>query len=254
MNCKNCGNIANETYCPNCAQSTKVERINLKSILSELSDSIFQVNRGFLFTIKELFTRPGHSIREYLEGKRRNHFKPIAFLFTLSTIYFLLSRYIDFDTILGYFAEGASAAVTDLSRKSADYEKSNGIVTTLNWLADNYAYTTLLLLPMYSLASYVSFLGLKFNYLEHVALNAYLSGQQTIIYIVFFTLFIFIDVYYIEALPILISMGYTFWVFRQFFIGLSLSSVVLRVILTYILYFIFTFGFIFVLLIVRRLF
>lgn len=258
MECKNCGNIANETYCSNCAQSTKVDRINLKSLLNELSDSIFQVNRGFLYTIKELFIRPGHSIREYLQGKRRNHFKPIAFLFTLSTIYFLLSRHIDFDTLLGYFAEGFSAGDSDLSKESVDYTESKRMVGILNWLADNYAYATLLLLPLYSFASYISFHGIKYNYLEHIALNAYISGLQTILYIVFFTLFIFIDVYYLEALPLLFSMGYTFWVFRQFFIELSISSLVLRTILTYMFYSMFTFGFVLVFslisMIIRKLF
>lgn len=254
MKCKNCGNVANESYCPYCAQKTKVDRITFKSLLEEFSDTIFQVNKGFLYTVKELFIRPGHTIREYLDGKRKNHFKPIAFVFTLSTIYFLLSRYVDFDTLLGYLAEGFSAADADISKESPDYEESKKMAGILNWMANNYAYASLLLLPLYALASYLSFLGLRYNYLEHIAVNAYVTGQQAIIYIVFFALFLLIDVYYLEAIPVLISMGYTFWVFRQLFNNLSTSSFILRTILTYIFCAVFTFGFMFIFSLISMIF
>ena len=78
MNCKNCGNIVEGEYCNHCGQRSNVGRITLSSLLNELTESIFQIDRGFFYTLTQLFARPGKSIREYLNGKRRKHFKPIA--------------------------------------------------------------------------------------------------------------------------------------------------------------------------------
>ncbi|MCB0631023.1 MAG: DUF3667 domain-containing protein, partial [Lewinella sp.] len=66
MNCKNCNQTAGGNFCAHCGQSTKVDKINLPNFLRELSEGVFQINRGFFFTLKELFVRPGYSIRAYL--------------------------------------------------------------------------------------------------------------------------------------------------------------------------------------------
>jgi Protein of unknown function (DUF3667) len=50
------------------------------------------LDKGILFTTKELFTRPGHSIREFLDGKRVRHFKPISMVIILAGIYGFLSH------------------------------------------------------------------------------------------------------------------------------------------------------------------
>jgi hypothetical protein len=86
MNCKNCSQIINGNFCTHCGQSTKVDRINLSNFLSELSEGIFQINKGLFYSVKELFLRPEYNIRAYLNGKIKNHFKPIAYVFILSTV------------------------------------------------------------------------------------------------------------------------------------------------------------------------
>ncbi|TCI92180.1 DUF3667 domain-containing protein [Tenacibaculum sp. M341] len=175
MTCKNCGNTVIGNYCSNCGQSTKVNNINLSNFITEVSNSVFQIDKGFFFTLKELFVRPGHSIREFINGKRKNHFKPIAFILTLSTIYFLISKISDGHTIIDNFLASASDAGDkhNLNTSSSNLAK---------WLSNNYAYTALLLLPVFSFATYISFVDFKKNYLEHIVINAYVTGQQTIFY------------------------------------------------------------------------
>lgn len=46
------------------------------------------------------------------------------------------------------------------------------------WFKDNYAYTTLFLVPLVSLAPYVAFLGKGYNYFEHLILNLYVENQK----------------------------------------------------------------------------
>ncbi len=40
-----------------------------------------------------MFTRPGHTIREYIEGKSVKHFEPIALLLTVATFYEIFYHY-----------------------------------------------------------------------------------------------------------------------------------------------------------------
>lgn len=235
MTCKNCGQNFEGNFCNNCGQNSNVQKINLSYLVDEISNSVLQVNRGILFTIKELFIRPGHSIREFLEGKRKQHFKPLAFVLLVSTVYVLLTYFTGTKTFLGDTITGISEAI---SSKGQELSKS---VKILNWLANNYAYSTLLLLPIFSFASYLSFKKAKYNYFEHLILNFYITGQQIVIYLIFTFLFYAInsESYLLQGLPFIFSLLFTFFVFIQFFKSQKLVTKIFHTLLTYILYYIF---------------
>lgn len=235
MKCKNCENEFQGNFCNQCGQNNRVNKLTLKTFLEELSDSIFQVNHGLFFTIKSLFTRPGNSIREFLDGKRKEYFKPIAFVLTLSTVYFLVSQFSDSPTLIDDFLSGYSAGGIE---KDITKEKSPIII----WLSDNYAYTTLLLIPIFSLASYISFLGLKRNYLEHIVINSFVTGQQAIFYSIFMVLGVLSGKEDKTTLiAVIISMLFNYWTYNQFFSKEKKGLVVLRFLLTYFLFYIFFF-------------
>ena len=100
MNCKNCGNPVNNNFCSNCGQRTTVERIKFKSLIEEFQNNTLQINRGFLFTIKELFLKPGDTILNFLSGKRKPYYKPISFLILSVTLYVLVSYLLSVDSVL----------------------------------------------------------------------------------------------------------------------------------------------------------
>ena len=231
MNCKNCNQIVQENFCAHCGQNTKVSKLNLPNFLSEVSESVFQIDKGFFYTLKELFVRPGHSIREYLAGKRKNHFKPIAYAITISTIYFLISQFTESGTVIDDFTLGYSNAAND------NNVQQDSKIEILNWFSKNYAYTVLMLLPFYSFASFLAFFGLGYNYLEHLVINAYIIGQQAIFYSFFALLTITtINNDFLVSFAVLFSISYTFYVFLQFFSKKSNLNIILRTILTYTLY------------------
>jgi hypothetical protein len=231
MNCKNCGNEIEGKFCSNCGQSAKVDKLNLQSFLSELADNVFQINKGLFFTIKELSLKPGHTIRNFLEGKRKNHFKPIAYVFLLSTIYILVSKFFDSPTLIEDFFAGAS----DNVQEEGSVEK----FPIIEWLSNNYAYTTLLLIPIFSLASFLSFLGLKRNYLEHIVLNSYITGHQAILYSFSALVGQFFEHNGINVLiAFLTTVLFNFWTFIQFFNNEKKLLVIARLLLTYLLFYI----------------
>lgn len=230
MTCKNCDQPIEGNYCSHCGQSTKVDKINFSNFITDFTDSVFQVNHGLFFSIKELFLRPGYSIKDYLNGKRKNHIKPIAYALTLSTIYFIFSQVFESTTIADDFIIGFS----NFSEVKGSNQEDLKI---LQWFADNYAYTTLLLLPIFSLGSYLSFKNAKYNYLEHLVLNAYIAGQQAIFYSVSSTFSLVpSENDFLVSLPLMAASLYTFYVYWQFFSERSRLSVVLRTILSYIIY------------------
>ncbi len=235
MNCKNCDNRVDGNFCTHCGQNSKVEKLNLPNFLTEISDSVFQLNRGLLYTIKELFTRPGHAIRDFIQGKRKWYFKPIAYVLTLSTIYYLVSQISDSPTLIDDFLNGASAGVTDTGKD----ENSIAKFPIVHWLSNNYAYATLLLIPIFSLASFISFLGLGRNYLENIVINSYITGQQAIFYSFFTVIGAFFDIHDFTVLSaVIISVLFNFWSYVQFFGNTKKAFVIIRLFLTYFLFYI----------------
>lgn len=229
MNCKNCNSELLGEFCSQCGQKSKIERINLDYLLNEISSSIFQLNRGFFFTIKELLLRPGHSIREFLSGKRVNHYKPIGFLFITSTIYVLSAYFMErntffYDIALG-FEEGASGA------KNSDEKIETAF---LSWMSNYQAYIPLIILPIFSISTYLAFIKSKYNYFEHLVINFYITGQQMIIYWLLGFLFYKENIFMI--IPIVLGVIYNFWCFNQIFEGMKVSTKIGLIILSYIIF------------------
>jgi len=235
MHCNNCGHIVENNYCSHCGQSALVGRITIKRLLSQLNDSIFQLDRGFFFTFFALFRSPGASIRAYLDGKRVSYYKPITYVLILSTIYFVSTNFLGMNTWLGDIISGFQRGMTD------DGESTEGIVPSImNWFAGNFAYTTLLLLPIFSFSSFLAFKSKGYNYAEHLVLNAYITGQKAILYVLTAIILAIVDKYWLEPLGLGLSMLYTFIVYWQFFNDGNRAANLLRSIITYLLFFIFT--------------
>jgi len=143
--------------------------------------------------------------------------------------------------------------ISGFSKASYDSERGIGIPSIVTWFSENFAYATLLLIPIFSFASFLSFSGSGRNYLEHIVLNSYVTGQQAIFYSFFLLLRIFFINTYLELIPFLISILYSFWVFWQFFTKGNRIINILRSVLTYILYSIFSFGLLFIINTVQKL-
>jgi len=85
-NCKNCSNPITGNFCSNCGRPAELRRIDKSYIFHEIGD-FFGANKGFLYTIKELFASPGKSVRDFLTGDRYRFVKPITFVIITSLIY-----------------------------------------------------------------------------------------------------------------------------------------------------------------------
>lgn len=232
MNCKNCNQDYEGKYCNNCGQKANAKRLDFGYLRDEVVTSIFQLERGMLFTMKELVTRPGHSIRAFIEGKRKNHFKPLAFLLVAGTLYVISNKIVGNTTVVDQFIEGFKEGGQVLP-DSPEEKIFNGII-------DYQVYVILIAMLIYSVASYLAFIKSGYNFIEHLVLNFYISGQQFFIYTIF-SFFIFEDESIFILIPFLLAFLFNAWTFIQFFKDKGFLKKIGLVLLTYILFFIILF-------------
>lgn len=217
QSCKNCHYHFTGNFCNQCGQTADTQDINFKSFVHEIQHGLLNWDKGIWFTTRELLTRPGHSIREYMEGKRVMHFKPLAYLLLLASLYLLFNKWSKNKTILEEFLLGVSSAWKD-QPDAANYLLP---LQVTNWMINNYAYTTLLLLPVFSFASFLVFKSQQRNYFQHLLLNTFIAGQRTAV----FLLLVPVTYYLVPAaykdvtdiLRIFLGVFLTFWTYYQFF-------------------------------------
>ena len=174
--CLNCNGAFEGKYCNNCGQATDTHLINIHFLWHDIQHGLFHFDKGLLYTAKELFIRPGNTIREFIEGKRVQHFKPFSFIIIMSALYGLLYHFSHIKVMQDLmFHEGTFNGYIDV-------EKAN------EWVISHVAWIKLYKLPLMALGSYIAFRKYGYNYVEHLVINAFLSGQILILYILMFPL------------------------------------------------------------------
>ena len=217
-NCKNCNQVITANFCIDCGQKSTVHRYSFKHFIEhDLIHGIWHVDNGILFTIKELFTRPGHSIREFINGKRIGYFSFVTLLLLILAISHFLGEY-------------AQVKLSDLMPES-----SKSVMNELQEFTKKNPKTTLLLtIPFYSSFSFLWFRKSKLNLTEHFVLNSYKTIGESLIALLFVIITIFFS--NIKVLTIVYSIislstiFYAFWFYRQFFsaYGYSKKSLIIR--------------------------
>jgi hypothetical protein len=81
--CRNCGAAfaTDQKFCGACGQRTNIApRLTMREIGHDLVHAITHADHSIFALIRALLTRPGHVARDYIEGRRKRHFGPFAFL------------------------------------------------------------------------------------------------------------------------------------------------------------------------------
>jgi len=163
--CKNCAAELTDAFCATCGQRADTRRISWKWLGEEFLSSVFVLERGLLFTLKELFTRPGYMMREYLDGKRKAHFKPLSFVLVMAAVYSILYPNMP----------------PDYSSTNASMQKS---MEMMNVIMGHYALVELALIPLFATFTWLFLRKYGHNFAEHLVIQAFLSGQRILFNIV----------------------------------------------------------------------
>jgi hypothetical protein len=230
--CKNCHNHFKGNYCSTCGQAAETHELNFYFLWHDIQHGLLHFDKGIWFTSRELFTRPGNSIREYIEGKRVKHFKPISLVIILAGIYGVLFHYFHIDIL-------ATTITLDVHGQQAE-ELKQIVVELSEWVASHYAVVALLQLPVYAISTFLAFKKAGYNYVEHLVLNAFLTGQRLIVNILVFPLYYLVNgteaSKQFTQLVNTICIGLTIWALIQFFNKISKSSAFFRALFAYLIF------------------
>jgi hypothetical protein len=180
-NCLNCNAELNGRFCANCGQNSETHKINFHYLWHDIQHGLLHIDKGILFTTKELFTRPGYSIREFLQGKRVNHFKPISLVIILAGIYSLLSHYFELNLFSNYYEFKGSG------QSFIQIKEAVGKMT--EWFSRHYSIVSLIQIPIFSVGTYICFKKAKYNYIEHLVINSFIAGQKLILHLLTFPIY-----------------------------------------------------------------
>jgi hypothetical protein len=210
--CKNCRNEFVGNYCNNCGQEASTQKLNFRYLWHEIQHNLLHINHGVFYSVKQLYTRPGHSIREFVEGKRVKHFQPLSLLILLASLYGFLFHYFDIDVL------------TNASKIGSDQEQEK-LEQAMDWLGSHLSLVNVLTIPLYALGSFVAFRRQGYNFVEHLVLNAYLAAQRLCLILVLFPVLYKLsgtpDLIVYTRLMLLAEYFLLLWTYIQFFSRLN---------------------------------
>jgi hypothetical protein len=159
--CLNCGSEIRERYCGSCGQSAHTHRFSLTHIFAhDLVHGVFHVDKGFLYTAREIIIRPGVAVRSYIQGKRVSHYNYFAFIILLVAINHILLSATHFSLADLFKNKDEAGTISMMQQFMLRYQK-------LIILGS---------IPIYALSSFFMFRKAKMNFAGHLVVNAYLQG------------------------------------------------------------------------------
>lgn len=193
--------------CGSCGRPSHPAPITLKSIFSDGLSVIFNLEKGFLFTIKELLLRPGEALTNYLNGERRYlYYNPFRFAFIAVTISFLIFQSLDFFETTIELAAPEGQNPEDIKESMTILEKYGPLLT-------------LTLVPFVSFGSWILFR--RINFAEHLVANFFAYGQISLLGILLVPLYYFVSemLIYQQLISMVMILGYTTYFFQNHFKG-----------------------------------
>ena len=197
MNTCTCSDPSGSNFCPGCGAPSRPERINRHYVWHELQHGILHLEKGFLYTTKELLIRPGATVRSFLAGDRKKHYKPIAYVIISSVIFSLVNHWL-------------KTSAPALAPEAA-------VNPVMHWVTENYNISNLVEIVFIALLLLLIFRRTRINYLENFVLCSYLTGVGML----FGTLLLIVE--YLIGQPIfgllftVGAFGYCVWGIGQFY-------------------------------------
>lgn len=229
VTCPNCHHKITENFCGNCGQK-KYKRIDRKYITDELQYSLLHTNKGFFYSLKKIIRNPGKTAREFVDGNRVNHYKPILLVFLLSSI----SAFVSFKLI----------GLLGIMKASYAEKGINSTVLTdmLSFMATYSSFMMMLSIPIFACFTKFAFWKWGHNYYEHVIMNAFIQAFYSVITLTVLSPILYLvkdDVHLVmtitaASIPLILPF-LLIWFFKGFYPERKLKHIVLRVLLMGIL-------------------
>lgn len=168
--CKKCNTPFHGNYCSYCGNPIRLKRINRNYIIEQIVEIVY-FEKGILYTIKELLTRPGENVKRFLTEDRKRLVKPVIFVIVTSLIYTLINHYFKIEEEYIHFNfEGI---------------KDSFFVQMLNLMQEHYGYFNLIMSVFIAFWIKLFFKKYDYNYFEILILLFFVIGIGMLIYSAF---------------------------------------------------------------------
>ena len=224
VKCLNCGTCFRGKYCPWCGQQASTGRLNWRTLIDQVTYSITNIESGIGRTMKDLFSRPGHMMRDFIAGKRVIYFKPFSMLVVLGGIYVILSTFLKHT--LGIDGAGVTVEIGDDIAQEL-FEDRSGFTSAIFLMLENAfsnpVFWSLLMIPFFALTTRWVFRkegARNYNYVEFLYVCAYMACQRFVIDILFLPYELLgsgDETFSYSFFVVLGYIGLTAWDFKQFF-------------------------------------
>ncbi len=236
--CTNCGHELEHNFCPNCGQM-RYRRIDGSYVIAEVLN-VLSATTGLLYSVKKLVRNPGGTAREFIEGHRINHYRPLYLVFILSGINVLItSQLIDMDKVAKNYYTGLQSPGSDLSFKVSTF------------IMNYYSLFMVLCLPIMAIFTWFAFRKWGQNYYEHIIMNAYFISLYTVVALVVSTPLIYFlrgqtdTIMTVSFLSNLIILPLLLWFYKGFYSEKPFDVVLGRYVWSLVLLFLAAFLFMF---------
>ncbi|MGK7311472.1 MAG: DUF3667 domain-containing protein [Candidatus Longimicrobiales bacterium M2_2A_002] len=88
--CMNCGDPTPGEYCPTCGQRKVDVQVSVRTLLVDVMEDQFILDKRLPRTLKALFFRPGHMTVEHVNGRIVRYIHPFRLYLVTSLVFFLL--------------------------------------------------------------------------------------------------------------------------------------------------------------------
>ena len=121
--CCNCGHDFVGNFCPYCSQKQGLGPITWRSVGKSIVEVWGMHNRSLVYSVVQLFLRPGYFISDYISGKRQVSFPPVKMLALIA--------------VLGVLVDFLTGAIHGMIRVNPE-EKMAYISNVFRWLNDHF--------------------------------------------------------------------------------------------------------------------
>ena len=106
-------------YCPYCSQEQGLGRITWRSVGKSIAEVWGMHNRSLIYSVIQLFLRPGYFISDYINGKRQVSFPPVKMLVIVG--------------VMGVIVDFLTGAINGMVKITAG-EKMSYVTDVFSWL------------------------------------------------------------------------------------------------------------------------
>ena len=198
--CRNCGSglTLEQRYCGSCGQKRGFDRLTIPQLGHDFLHILTHLDRSLFPLFRPVLITPGRVARDFIEGKRKRYFGPLAWLVVIS----------------GLFA--AEVAFTGLYAFTPNYR------TAFMGLLEHHVNVVYLIqVPVFAFCCRIVFWNDRFNTAEYLVVAAYTTGVRLLFYgLVLFPVILFVRPSPAAVLDIVLG-NVVFW---SLYFGLAVAQ------------------------------